>query len=329
LRRAPHRPAARDEETTPMIDASETFDGTFPFRAHFGAAAGFRMHYVDEGSGPVLLCLHGEPTWGYLFRHLIADFSATHRVIAPDHMGFGKSETPAERGYRLQDHVDNLEALVLELDLREITLVMHDFGGPVGMGLLARRPERIARVVSLNAPTPFGQPGLGAALSANAAQSPWFTWIARAHAQGRLDETLGDLGYHILSTMKLNGFQDNRIITPTWIRAYGDAFPTPADAAGALGWAKGLALGAHRFAEPSPAAGEHARRIPALAIWGTQDRTLAAEHFLPLFRAAFPDGLVSELPGTGHYSPEDAPHIISPLLRLFFDTTTGRRAGLR
>ena len=84
------------------------------------------MHYIDECSGDVLLFLHGEPTWGYLFRHLIAGLSPTHRVIVPDHMGFGMSETPAGRTYRLQDHVDNLEALVAELDLSGITLVVHD-----------------------------------------------------------------------------------------------------------------------------------------------------------------------------------------------------------
>src|SRR5579871_6656312 len=102
----------------------------FPFAPHFTTAPGFRMHYVDEGQGAVVLCLHGEPTWGYLFRHLIPFLSDSYRVIVPDHMGFGKSETPPDRTYWLQDHVDNLERLVLALDLTGITLVMHDFGGP-------------------------------------------------------------------------------------------------------------------------------------------------------------------------------------------------------
>ena len=256
-----------------MIDPGETFDGTFPFAPHFSSAAGFRMHYADEGAGPVVLCLHGEPTWAYLFRHVIAGLSATHRVIAPDHMGFGKSETPGTRNYWLQDHISNLEALVLDLGLRDITLVMHDFGGPVGMGLLARHPGLISRVVFLNSPAPFGQPDLAAVLTANAAQAPWFTWIARAQADGTLDEILANVGYNILSTLKLNGFEDNQVISPAWTRAYADAFPTRAAAAGALGWAKGLALGAHQFAQPSPQARDRASRIPALAIWGTKDRT--------------------------------------------------------
>lgn len=304
-----------------MIDPAETFDGTFPFRPRYSTAPGFRMHYVDEGAGDVLLCLHGEPTWGYLFRHLIADLSGSARVIVPDHMGFGKSQTPAERTYWLQDHIDNLEALVADLDLREITLVMHDFGGPVGMGLLARRPELVSRVISVNGPTPFGQPGLLAAVEANAAQAPWFTWIAEAHADGSLDTTLNALGYSILSTLKLNGFQNHGIIAPTWLRAYAAAFPDPASAAGALGWAKGWPLGAHQFARPGTEARERAARIPALAVWGTEDRTLAAEHFLPLFREAFPHGFISELPGVGHYSLEDAAPTITPLIKLFLQAT--------
>ncbi|MFE7528280.1 alpha/beta fold hydrolase [Kitasatospora sp. NPDC057542] len=304
-----------------MIAAHETFDGTFPYRPHVSTAPGFPMHYVDEGAGPVVLCLHGEPTWGYLFRDLIRRLAPTHRVVVPDHMGFGKSATPADRSYWLQDHVDNLEALVLDLGLREVTLVMHDFGGPVGMGLAARHPGLIARVVSVNGPTPFGQPGLGAALAANAAESPWFGWIARAHADGSLGAVLGELGYTILSTLKLNGFQNNALITDTWLAAYGAAFPSRAEAAGAIGWAEGFATGAHAFAAPSAEARAALAALPALALWGADDRTLAARYFLPLFAEAFPRGRAVELPGVGHYSPEDAPDVVGELVQRFLTET--------
>ncbi|MFF3068616.1 alpha/beta fold hydrolase [Kitasatospora sp. NPDC057936] len=310
-----------------MIAAHETFDGTFPYRPHFSTAPGFRMHHVDEGDGPVLLCLHGEPTWGYLFRDLVRRFAPTHRVVVPDHMGFGKSETPAGRTYRLQDHVDNLVALVDDLGLRELTLVLHDFGGPVGMGLAARRPGLVAGVVSLNGPTPFGRPRLPDALMANAAESPWFRWIARAHADGSLDAVLGELGYTILSTLKLNGFENNALITDTWLRAYASPFPTRAEAAGALGWAKGFATGAHVFETPGDEARAALAAVPALAVWGGADRTLGARHFLPLFAEAFPRGRTVEPAGVGHYSPEDAPDTIAALLREFL-STAGRRRGL-
>src|SRR5690348_2221035 len=126
-----------------MIPAYETFDGTFPFQPHFFETSGFRMHYVDEGEGDPILCLHGEPTWGYLYRHFIGPLSRYHRVIVPDHMGFGKSETPQDRTYLLNEHIDNLEALVRSLDLRDITLVLQDWGGPIGGGFALRHPGRI------------------------------------------------------------------------------------------------------------------------------------------------------------------------------------------
>ena len=299
----------------PAVAAEETFDSTWPFRACYTDAPGFPMHYVDEGAGPeTLLLLHGEPTWGYLFRKQIPAWARRHRVIAVDHMGFGKSAAPRDRTYWLQDHILNLERFVLALDLRRVTLVMHDFGGPVGMGLAIRHPDRIERVVSINGPTPAGQPDLVERLTANAAVSPWFQWIANAEAQGMLEDVLGALDFNILSTLKLNGFLRHEIINDTWLRAYRAPFPTRAHAAGAIGWAKGFATGAHEFETPDPATKAELARKPALAIWGEADRTLRADHFLPLFRQAFPGGRVHRLAGAAHYSPEDAPGEVARLV---------------
>ncbi|KAF1004733.1 MAG: Haloalkane dehalogenase [Luteibacter sp.] len=304
-----------------MIPAYADFAGTFPFAPNFSEAPGFRMHYVDEGprNGEVVLCLHGEPTWGYLFRHLVPALATTHRVIVPDHMGFGKSETPASRTYWLQDHVDNLEHFVLSLGLRDITLVMHDFGGPVGMGLAARHPQRIRRVISTNGPTPYGQADLFDRLAGNAQEAPWFRWIAKAESEGRLEPVLGELGFHILSTLKLNGFEDHSVIDDTWIEAYGMPFATPSECLGAIGWAKGFPAGTHRFEAPGEDEKMAMAGKPSLAIWGTADRTLRAKWFLPLFTTVFPRGRIEELAGVGHYCLEDAPTRIAELIRAFLD----------
>ena len=226
-------------------------------------------------------------------------------------MGFGKSATPSGRTYWLQDHIDNLEAVALALDLCGVTLVMHDFGGPVGMGFAIRHPDRIKRIVSVNGPTPFGQADLVDRLLANAGESPWFQWIMKAHGDGTLEPLLGQLDYTILSTLKLNGFEDSSIVTETWLDAYRAPFPAPAEAAGAIGWAKGFAIGAHKFEEPDAAARQAISAKPALALWGEEDRTLHAKHFLPLFKSAFPNGRIQRLPGAGHYSPEDAPQDVA------------------
>jgi haloalkane dehalogenase len=306
-----------------VIPSDATFAGTFPFAPHFTEAPGFRMHYVDEGprDGEVILCLHGEPTWGYLFRHLVPTLSDTYRVIVPDHMGFGKSETPEGRSYWLQDHVANLEAFVAALGLTDITLVMHDFGGPVGMGFAARRPDLIRRIIAANGPTPFGQPDLFDRLTANAAVSPWFQWIGKAAADGTLEPVLNNLGFNILSTLKLNGFENNAIVTDAWIEAYGAPFATKADCLGALGWANGFPMGAHRFEAPDHEANRIIRSKPALAIWGEADRTLHAEHFLPLFSSIFPSARIERLAGVGHYCFEDAPERVSGLIADFLRRT--------
>ena len=166
-----------------MIPAHEDFDGSFPFKPHFTNAPGFRMHYVDEGGGEPILCLHGEPTWGYLYRKFIPPLAHTHRVLVPDHMGFGKSETPQDREYTLRTHVENLTALIDELDLRDITFVAQDWGGPMAGAYTVRHPERVKRLCLMNTLLGYGgvQPP---------EVSPWFRWIARHYgdqiiAQGR------------------------------------------------------------------------------------------------------------------------------------------------
>jgi pimeloyl-ACP methyl ester carboxylesterase len=134
----------------PMIK-DETFGGTFPFAPRLFDAGGYRMHYVDEGKGEPVLMLHGDLTWGYLWRKFIPELSRSKRVIVPDHMGMGKSDAPATPyPYTLRHHIQNIEALVLSLGLSDITLVVHDWGGPLGLGFAARHPELIKRLVITN-----------------------------------------------------------------------------------------------------------------------------------------------------------------------------------
>jgi haloalkane dehalogenase len=161
-----------------MIDAEETFHGTFPFRPRFSTKPGFRLHYVDEGEGEPVVCLHGEPTWGYLYRNFIPPLSRTHRVIVPDHMGFGKSETPPDRDYTLATHVENLELLVEELDLQDITLVLQDWGGPIGGAFARRNAGRVKGLFLMNTVVPIPVPEMQALLPA-LLESRWFRWIRR------------------------------------------------------------------------------------------------------------------------------------------------------
>jgi haloalkane dehalogenase len=112
---------------------------------------GMRMHYLDEGAGDPILLLHGEPTWSYLYRRMIPPLSARFRVIAPDYLGFGRSDKPLEiEDYTYDLHVASIHALVDALDLRGITVVVQDWGGPIGLRVAVESKERFARLVVLN-----------------------------------------------------------------------------------------------------------------------------------------------------------------------------------
>jgi haloalkane dehalogenase len=136
-----------------------------------------------------------------------------------------------------------------------------------------------------------------------------------------LDQVLGQLNYNILSTLKLNGFERNEIITETWLKAYQAPFPTPKDALGAIGWAKGFAKNLHHFEIPDEETQAILAKKHALAVWGESDRTLNHQHFLPLFKQAFPNGQVHVLHDVGHYSPEDAPEKVARLVMEFIHTS--------
>jgi len=122
----------------------------YPFSSHELDLDGLRYHYLDEGAGRPLLMVHGNPTWSFYWRNLIEAFRDKNRVIAPDHIGCGLSDKPAHYHYTLAQHIENLLKLIEELDLSEITLVAHDWGGAIGLGAAGRQPERFRRIVLFN-----------------------------------------------------------------------------------------------------------------------------------------------------------------------------------
>jgi len=122
-----------------------------PYAPHYAELDGARVHYVDEGSGPPLLLLHGNPTWSFLYRDVIAGLRDRFRCIAPDHPGFGLSRpVPAGYGFTPAEHARVLERLVLELDLRDVTMMVQDWGGPIGFAVATRHPDRFAAFVIAN-----------------------------------------------------------------------------------------------------------------------------------------------------------------------------------
>jgi len=296
-----------------VINADETFDGTWPFEARFFEGAGFRQHYVDEGSGEPIVCLHGEPTWGYLYRNMIAPLAAHNRVIVPDHMGFGKSETPLDRTYTLQTHTENLAALIEHLDLTDITFVIQDWGGPIGTAYAIRHPERVKRMVYMNTVNGYGRISRDLP-SPN--ESRWFQWIGAGMDSGRTEQVLRNAGSTVLSVMKIIGF--NSAVDDTWIRAYSEQFPDWDSSIGAYEFPIDAYLGRIRDYIRSADDGLAALAAkPAILLEGLDDQAIDPRRAIADFRGVWPDGPVVELEGVGHFCQEDAPDMLVANIRQF------------
>jgi cis-3-alkyl-4-acyloxetan-2-one decarboxylase len=260
--------------------------------------------------------LHGQPTWGYIWRRFVGPLARTHRVIVPDHMGFGKSETPADRTYTLRTHVENLTALIDSLDLRDITLVMQDWGGPIGIGYAVRHPDRVHSLALMN--TVFGYGAGGRRDLPNPLETPWFRWIRDGLENGRTEAVLSQLGSTILSVMQIVGLERLDRVDPTFIRAYAAPFGSAAECRGAIDFPLDLALGRIRdFVREGAAGVPSLRDKPAILIEGMLDRAIPAALAIADFRGIWPDGPVIEVPGAGHYIQEDAPEVVVPVLQGF------------
>ncbi len=122
----------------------------YPFESRFFNFGSAKLHYVDEGQGDVIVMVHGNPTWSYYYRHLITLLAEDHRVIAIDHIGCGLSDKPQNYEYTLQNHIDNLHTLLLACGVKSFSLVVHDWGGAIGMGVAAKNTELLERVLVLN-----------------------------------------------------------------------------------------------------------------------------------------------------------------------------------
>jgi haloalkane dehalogenase len=310
-----------------MIAPDETFDGTWPFAARFhdvpaaGGAKPFRMHYVDEGppSADAIVCLHGEPTWGYLYRKMIPPLAERWRVLVPDHMGFGKSETPADRPYALRTHVENLTSWIEKLDLRGITFVGQDWGGSIMTQYTVRHPERVRRLFYANSIAGYG--AAGRKDLPRLQDSRWFKWIAGGLENGRAEAVLGHLGSTVLSVMKLIGFENTAVVDDTWIRAYSAPFETPADCVGAVEFPKDALLGRIRDYVKEGAAGVDALRAkPAMLAEGLADHAIPPGLAIADFEALWPGRPVVRLPGVGHFCQEDAPATLVALIAQFMQT---------
>ncbi len=262
----------------------------FPWAPRYLEQDGLRMHYLDEGDGDPVLCLHGEPTWSFLYRKMLPVLAAAgSRVVAPDYFGFGRSDKPIDVGwYTFDRHYGSTRRLVEELDLRGLTVVVQDWGGPIGLRLAVEHPNRVDRLVIMNTGLGGGRPP----------SETWLRFRDVVRAAG------GDFqAGRLIRTSAVRGLTDDVVA------AYDAPFPVPESKAGALA-----------FPEQVPTDPDHPNTAPlmairaALAAWEKPALVLFGDSD-PIFTPRVAERIAAWIPGAlptelianaGHFVQEDA-----------------------
>jgi haloalkane dehalogenase len=262
----------------------------YPFEAHYADVGGARVHYVDEGSGPPLLLLHGNPTWSFLYRQIVVALREQFRCIAPDHPGFGLSSAPSGCGYTAAEHARVLEQLILQLDLHDLTMMVQDWGGPIGFAVATTHPERFTRFVIGNT----------------------WAWPRSDLATQVFSRVLGGpIGGYLIQQQNFFVEQILRrafrrtTLSDAEMNAYRGPFPTPESR-------RPVYVFPREILAARPWLGEIESRLPALRdrqaliVWPTKDPAFRIPE-RQRWQQIFPNHRVVVLEGAGHYIQEDAP----------------------
>ncbi len=292
--------AAASSSLVPAAATPAWLDRTlYPFNPKRFATPDGALSYLDEGSGPTVLLVHGTPSWSFEWRGVVSALASDHRVVAPDHLNFGLSDTAPGAGLAPADHTRRLRALVEALDLRDITLVVHDFGGPIALPL-ALDTDRVARVVVLNS---------------------WMWPSDGDRGIARIDRfvrsALGRFLYRRLGfsarVILPSAFGDKRRLTRAVHRQYLGPLGTPAAREGT--WALACALkGADADYAALWARRAELARLPMTLVWGARDPVLTAAH-RDRWTTAFPAMRVVTVDDAGHFVAEERPDAVADAVR--------------
>ena len=280
----------------------------YPFASNYYDLDGLKLHYLDEGprEAPVVVMVHGNPTWSFYWRTIIPKISETHRVIVPDHIGCGLSDKPQDYPYTLEQHITNLEKLLAHLDVHNVTLVMHDWGGSIGSGYATRHPDNIKAMVITNT-SAFFRPVLY-----------WGIKLARLPILGEI--LVRGFNAFLLGTFTIGTSQPrrfNKAVRAGYLHPYRN-------------WHDRIAI--LRFVQDIPMNASHPtrhtineienklnllREKPMVIFWGVDDPVFTADTFLAGWIEHFPNAEVHELENAGHFVIEDAHERILPRLTSF------------
>ena len=273
----------------------------FDYAPHYAEVGDLRLHHLDEGSGPTVLCFHGEPSWSYLYRHMLDGLvAAGHRVVCPDLVGFGRSDKPTDQAWYSYDrHVETVARHLDQVDLQDVTVVVQDWGGPVGLRWAVEHPDQVGRLVIMNTGLFSGRVSKGF--------RAWREFVERTP-----DLPIG---------MILQGATTTEL-PPEVIAAYEAPFPTPASKAGAQTFPLLVPMSAEDAGAAEMRAVQEALGRwdkPALVAFSDSDPVfpypIAGEQFTALIPTA---GEQVCIEGAAHFLQEDrGPQIVEAMLAAF------------
>jgi len=282
----------------------------FPFKRNFINRNGHQYHYVNEGQGSPVVMVHGNPSWSFYYRNLVSQLSENHQCIVPDHIGCGLSDKPDDSryDYTLANRIDDLAALLEQLNVIDnITLVVHDWGGMIGMGYAARYPERIKRLVILNT---------GAFHLPKAKKLPPALWLGRNTFVG----TLLVRGFNAFSSIASYIGVKRKSMSKEVREAYVAPFNSWTNRISTLRFIQDIPLqkGDRNYQLVSEIADSLAQfnTLPMLICWGLKDFVFD-KHFLDEWQQRFPEAKVHAFDDCGHYILEDASGEVVPLINDF------------
>jgi len=278
------------------LDRSE-----YPFESNYFKVKGQNLHYIDEGKGETLLFVHGTPSWSFDFRNVIKVLKQTHRCMAIDHIGFGLSDKPEQYNYSTQNHSKTLAEFILEKRLTNITLVVHDFGGPIGLNAAIKFPDLIKKIVILNS------------WLWNSCSDPDFVKLSRILKSPLLPFLYRNFNFS--PRFILPRSFGNIKLSRKLLKQYTKPFANKAQRNGTIAFAKSLVDDQAWFEELWNRR-DVISTIPTLFVWGMKDPVLAPR-YLDKFSSGFTNSNVVKLETSGHFPQEENPVEVASAIQKF------------
>ncbi|EFM11079.1 alpha/beta hydrolase fold protein [Paenibacillus curdlanolyticus YK9] len=279
----------------------EVDPGEYPFTDHWLPYGDGHIHYVDEGQGPTVLLLHGNPTWSYLYRNVIKELRNDFRLIAPDYPGFGMSKAPSGYRFTPQEHSEAIQDLIRQLDLKNFILVVQDWGGPVGLNYAVRHRENLRGIVVMNT----------------------WAWPATILPMKLFSLAMGGwpLGYWLQTRRNFfakvivpNGIHHAENVTDRLRKAYTDPFPTPKSRIPTWVFPRHIRK-ARAWLAAIESKLSHLSDLPTHILWGTKDSAGFPLEQMEKWQKALPMNKTEILEDASHYVQEDRPDRIASAIR--------------